>query len=150
MVLLWARHAIFKGLNMNESPFPASQARSRSSSFALALLLLALNATLAAGQQVKLIATPDDGIQPQAAVDAKGVVHLIYFKGDPKGGDIFYVRREPGQQEFSKPIQVNSQPHTAMALGTIRGAQLAIGKNARIHVAWVGMGDGGIAVSNVE
>src|SRR5213082_2870537 len=121
MVLLRAGHAIFKRLDMNESPFPASQARSRSSGFALALLLLALNATLAVGQQVKLIATPDDGIQPQAAVDSKGVVHLIYFKGDPKGGDIFYVRRAPGQQQFSKAIPVNTHPHTAMALGTIRG-----------------------------
>src|SRR2546425_6202335 len=92
--------------------------------------------------EVRLLRTPDDGIQPQAAMDAKGVVHLIYFKGDPKGGDIFYVRREPGQSEFSKPIPVNTQPHTAMAMGTIRGAQLAVGKNGRVHVAWDCMGEG--------
>ncbi len=91
---------------------------------------------------VTILCTPDHGIQPQAAVDAKGAVHLIYFKGDPKGGDIFYVRREASQNEFSKPIQVNTQPHTAMAIGTIRGAQLAVGKNSRIHVVWDGMGDG--------
>src|SRR5262245_8872054 len=35
---------------------------------------------------------PDAGIQPQAAVDGEGVVHLIYFKGEPFGGDAFYVR----------------------------------------------------------
>ena len=91
--------------------------------------------------EVRLLRTPDDGIQPQAAMDAKSVVHLIYFKGDPKAGDIFYVRREPGQNEFSKPIPVNTQPHTAMAMGTIRGAQLAVGKNGRVHVAWDGMGE---------
>src|SRR6266566_1244039 len=96
------------------------------------------------GQPVKLLATPDGGIQPQAAVDAKGVVHLIYFKGEPGAGDIFYVRRGPGEETFSKPIQVNSQPHTAMAMGTIRGAQLAVGKNGRVHVAWDGMGEGTI------
>src|SRR5438067_8363426 len=90
--------------------------------------------------RVKVSTSPDDGIQPQAAVDSKGVVHLIYFKGDPKGGDIFYIRREPRQNEFSKPIRVNTQPDTAMALGTIRGAQLAVGKNGRVHVAWDGMG----------
>src|SRR6266567_406002 len=93
--------------------------------------------------EVKLLATPDDGIQPQAATDAKGVVHLICFKGDPKAGDIFYVRRETGQNEFSKPLPVNTQLHTAMALGTIRGAQLAVGKNGRVHVAWDGMGASG-------
>jgi len=91
--------------------------------------------------EVRLLRTPDDGIQPQAATDAKGVVHLIYFKGDSKAGDIFYIRREPGQSEFSKPIPVNTETHTAMAIGTIRGAQLAIGKNGRVHVAWDGMGE---------
>src|SRR5207249_149660 len=29
-----------------------------------------------------------------------------------------------------------------MAMGTIRGAQLAVGKNGRVHVAWDGMGRG--------
>jgi hypothetical protein len=27
---------------------------------------------------------PEDGLQPQAAVDAKGVIHLIYLYGDPQ------------------------------------------------------------------
>src|SRR5437870_12224702 len=101
-----------------------------------ASLLLAAN-TQVQGEttQVRLLRTPDNGIQPQAAVDTKGVVHLIYFKGDPKAGDIFYVRREPGQEQFSKPIQVSRYAHTAMAIGTIRGAQLALGKNGRVHVA---------------
>src|SRR6266436_239387 len=90
----------------------------------LPILLLSLAVSIcptqAAQDAVRVIRTPDDGIQPQAAIDAKGVIHLIYFKGDPKGGDIFYVRREPGEKEFSKPMAVNSQPRTAMALGTIR------------------------------
>src|SRR6266700_3102646 len=73
------------------------------------------------------------------------LIHLLltYFKGAPEGGDIFCFRREPGQHDFSKPIRVNSQPHTAMAIGTIRGAQLAVGKNSRVHVVWDGMGEGG-------
>src|SRR6266446_251379 len=104
------------------------------------LLLIAFASAKDGAPEVRLLPTPDNGIQPQAAVDAKGVVHLIYFKGDPNGGDIFYVHREPMQKEFSKPLPVNSQPHTAMAMGTIRGAQLAVGKNGRVHVAWDGMG----------
>src|SRR5262249_43885903 len=43
---------------------------------------------------VELLRTPDGGIQPQAVVDAKGTLHLIYFKGDKaEAGDLFYVRR---------------------------------------------------------
>src|SRR5438105_10520859 len=106
------------------------------------VLLTAIGRASDGAAQVGLLRTPGSGIQPQAAVDSKGVVHLIYFKGDPKGGDIFYVRREPGQEDFSKAIRVNSRPHSAMALGTIRGAQLAVGKNGRVHVAWDGMGEG--------
>lgn len=120
--------------------------RHRKSVLVYSLIPLLLTAVARANDgapEVRLLRTPDNGIQPQAAVDAEGVVHLIYFKGDPKGGDIFYVRREPGQHDFSKPIRVNSQPHTAMAIGTIRGAQLAVGKNSRVHVVWDGMGEGG-------
>jgi len=121
---------------------PRFRAQTQSSPLPSALLLLALNASLVVGENVKLLPTPDDGIQPQAAVDSKDVAHLIYFKGDPKAGDIFYVRREPGQKEFSQPLPVNTRPHTAMAMGTIRGAQLAVGRNGRVHVAWDGMGEG--------
>ncbi|MBI5396922.1 MAG: hypothetical protein HZA91_16625 [Verrucomicrobia bacterium] len=85
---------------------------------------------------VELLRAPDGGIQPQAAVDARGVVHLIYFKGEPRAGDLFYVRREPGRDGFSKPVRVNSQAGSAVATGTIRGGQLALGRGGRAHVAW--------------
>src|SRR5258706_3325280 len=59
---------------------------------------LHLDLTAAESSRIKLVRTPDDGIQPQAAVDQQGVVHLIYYKGDSGGGDIFYVRQQPGQE----------------------------------------------------
>src|SRR5213075_3074857 len=62
----------------------------------------------------------------------------IYFKGAQGGGDIFYARREPDREGFSSPLPVNHQPASAIAAGTIRGAQLAVGKNGRVHVAWMG------------
>src|SRR5947209_2377747 len=42
-------------------------------------------------KQVLLVRTPDGGIQPQA-LEHKGQIHLVYFKGDPAGGDVFYVK----------------------------------------------------------
>ena len=71
--------------------------------FTLAVLITALPAA-ADSPRVKLLRTPQDGIQPQAVVDHRGVVHLIYYKGEGGGGDVFYVRQEPGQETFSKPI----------------------------------------------
>ena len=141
--------------HMNRLPFRASKLtapfdvnmRTRPLVILIATLVVyslgfALSARGAQARRVTVIRTPDEGIQPQAAVDSKGVVHLIYFKGPPGEGDIFYVHSEYEKDGFSNPIQVNSRKGTAMALGTIRGAQLAVGKNGRVHVAWDGMGKG--------
>jgi hypothetical protein len=87
---------------------------------------------------VKLFEAPEGGIQPQAAIDDRGAIHLVFFKGEPAGGDLYYSRLEPGTAMFSTPIRVNSQPGSAIAIGTIRGGQIAVGRDGRIHVAWNG------------
>ena len=104
------------------------------------LLLLGLGgrAALAAGG-VTLLHTPYGGIQPQAAVDAGGVLHLVYFTGDPAHGDLFYVHKKLGQDAaFSAPLRVNSHARSAVAIGGIRGAQIAVGRGGRVHVVWNG------------
>jgi len=88
--------------------------------------------------QVKLMRTPDGGIQPQTVVDSRGVLHMIYFTGDAAAGNIEYVCRAPGAKVFSKPIRVNSQPGSALAVGTVRGPQMAVGRNGRVYVVWFG------------
>ena len=86
---------------------------------------------------VRLVRLPDGGIQPQAAVDAQGVVHVVYFAGEPAAGDLFYARLAT-DGTFSKAIRVNSTPGSAIATGTVRGVRLAVGRNGRVHVAWNG------------
>jgi hypothetical protein len=114
------------------------------SSFAVGLLTLLLiicsqvESLSSDNKLVNLIRTPNGGIQPQGIMDDQGNLHLIYFSGDPVAGDIFYVRRDSGKNNFSLPLQINSQPGSAIAIGTIRGAQLSIGKGGRVHVAWNG------------
>jgi hypothetical protein len=70
-------------------------------------------------------------------MDATGVLHMIYFRGDVSGGDIDYVRQEPGGT-LSVPIRVNSEPNTVVAIGTVRGPQMTIGRNGRVCVIWFG------------
>jgi hypothetical protein len=90
---------------------------------------------------VTLLRIPNGGNQAQALVDAKGTLHLIYFKGDDAtAGDLFYVRREAGNKRFSEPIRINSRPRTACAVGSVRGGQIALGKAGRLHVVWNGIG----------
>lgn len=92
---------------------------------------------LAAASLVVLRRVPNGGIQPQVAVDRKGIVHVVYFDGDARAGNLFYVRADDGAT-FTDPLRVNSKSDSAIAVGNIRGAQLAIGKNGRVHVTWNG------------
>jgi hypothetical protein len=104
------------------------------------LLLLSRGNTFLQGdrREVDLVRVPDRGIQPEAVVDDRGVTHVLYFRGEPAAGDLFYVRSTDAGGTFSTPIRVNSQPGSAIATGTIRGGQMAIGREGRTHVAWNG------------
>jgi hypothetical protein len=99
-----------------------------------ALLLLPL--TLCA--QVQVESLPEDGVQPQVVVSRAGTVHLVYLKGDPKACDIRYTTRHVSGGEWSTPVTVNSEPQSAIAMGTIRGAQVALGKDDSVQILWNG------------
>lgn len=86
---------------------------------------------------VDLQRVPERGIQPQVAIDNNGTIHLVYFKGDPSEGDLFYVRSKDGVT-FSNPIRVNSEPGSAVALGNIRGARIAVGRRGNVYIVWNG------------
>jgi hypothetical protein len=105
----------------------------------LRLVLLSLTLLVlapAAPPRVVLVQTPFHGIQPQAVVDAEGILHVIYFSGDPAHGDLYYTRRGPGESTFSAPLRVNSEPASVLAVGSVRGGQLAVGREGWIHAAW--------------
>jgi hypothetical protein len=104
------------------------------------VLLFHTNAALdgATAAPVEFVRVPGHGIQPETVVDDSGVLHLLYFAGEPRGGDLFYVRSKDDGRTFTTPIRVNSQPGSAIAAGTIRGGQIAVGRNGRVHVAWNG------------
>ena len=89
-------------------------------------------------RKVTLMRVPSGGIQPQVALDAAGTVHMVYYKGDPGHGDLYYVRSRNSDATFSTPLRVNTTPESAVAAGNIRGAHIAIGRNGRVHVAWNG------------
>ena len=102
------------------------------------LLPLRTSSVAADGDEVTLVRVPHGGIQPEAVVDARGVLHMLYFSGEPRGGNLFYVRSTDYGSTFSAPVRVNSQEGSAIATGTIRGGQVAVGRGGRVHVAWNG------------
>lgn len=101
------------------------------------LLLLAVSLHA----QVQVESLPESGIQPQVAVTTAGVVHLVYLKGDPKGCDIRHSTRRAESGGWSAPVTVNSELRSGIATGTIRGAQMALGKDGSVQVIWNGSAD---------
>lgn len=116
-------------------PMPTSRSAKRST--VLILLLGSLTCLQAARGSVEIQRLPSGGVQPQAVVDAEGVVHVVYLVGEPSKSDVYYIRSTDWGRSFSEPVRVNSQAGSAVAAGTIRGAQLAV-SGGRVHVAWNG------------
>jgi hypothetical protein len=105
-------------------------------------LIVSLAVSMHGGVQIRpevsIIATPDGGIQPQAQIDHRGTLHLLYFKGPSAAGDLYYVTRSSTAADFTRPLRVNSVAGSAIATGSVRGGQLALGANDRVHVSWYG------------
>jgi hypothetical protein len=104
--------------------------------FPTSALLLGLIA--AEPPRVDVVQTPGGGVQPQAVVDSEGAIHLVFLRGKPDASDVYYSRRKPGESSFEAPARVNTEPGSAVAIGTVRGARIAIGRGGRIHIAWNG------------
>src|SRR5258706_12435782 len=92
--------------------------------------------TSSVAEHIRLLRVPESGLQPQVAMDERGILHLVYYAGDAHAGDLFYVRSSDFGAKFSPALRVNSQPGSAVPSATIRAAQLALGKNGPLHVAW--------------
>jgi len=105
------------------------------------VLLLASSLVLSSAiirAEVRVEALPETGLQPQVIVSTSGIVHLVYLKGDPKACDIRYTFRRAEGGDWAAPVTVNSEPGSAIATGTIRGAQIALGKDESVQVIWNG------------
>jgi hypothetical protein len=101
-------------------------------------LLAALVSVGVCAAEVSVVRVPKGGIKASAAVDAAGALHLVYFSGDPKAGDAFYVTSRDGGAAFAAPIRVNSQPRSVLGASSARGPHLALGRDGRVHVLWAG------------
>jgi hypothetical protein len=89
--------------------------------------------------EVEVVPLPDHGVQPHVAVDGHGIAHVIYLTGNPAAADLYYMHETAaGSLQWTAPQRVNSKPGTAVALGSIRGGQIAVGRDGWAHVVWNG------------
>jgi hypothetical protein len=104
---------------------------------AFTFLLLHFLVSASSQAALRFERVPDSGIQPQVAVDTAGRTHLLYFKGDAMGGDLFYTVKNSGTKGFGPAQKVNRQPGSVTVAGTMRGPQMALGRD-QVHVVWMG------------
>jgi hypothetical protein len=81
---------------------------------------------------------PNGGIKPGVVADGHGVLHMIYFAGEPKAGDAFYVLSKDGGATWSDALRVNSQPLSVLGASRARGPRIALGRGGRVHALWLG------------
>ena len=104
-----------------------------------ALLFLCLAWTGTAATRVEEV--PERGLQPEVATGPEGTIHLVYLQGESKAADVRYTSRKPGQPwQNSEPV--NSPAAKGIAVGSIRGPQVALGANGTVHVLWNGVSGG--------
>ena len=96
------------------------------------------NILFAADPKVAFEKTPHGGIQPQAIIDARGTLHVLYYKGKPREGDLYYVSRTKDERSFSAPLKVNNIAGSACCIGSIFRARMAIDRDGFAHVLWNG------------
>lgn len=102
-------------------------------------LLCIVTSTLSSDEVVQFSRVPDSGIQPQVILGPDQTVHLLSFHGDPAAGNLHY-RTRSRKGTWSEPKQIDPSEGTAIAIGTIRGGQFALGRSGVIHVVWNGSG----------
>lgn len=104
---------------------------------AVAALAVGCRSTPVELATVSLLRVPQGGIQPRV-VQNGDTLHLLYYVGESSSGDLFYTTSKDNAATFATPVRVNSQPGSALAAGTIRGGEIALGSDGRVHVAWNG------------
>lgn len=87
---------------------------------------------------VRVERTPDDGILPEVSVGADGAVHLVSLHGAAAAAGVRYRKRSLTDTSWSSPVALDPTPGSGMAIGTVRGAHLAVGRRGLVHVLWNG------------
>lgn len=82
---------------------------------------------------------PTGAVQPKLVRSSNGTLHLVYLSGDSKAADVYYQSRPAApDSKWSDPVRVNSEAGSAIAIGTIRGPDITLGRGDSVHVVWNG------------
>ena len=86
----------------------------------------------AAKPTVNVVQAPAQCLVPDVAIDAKGVLHMVYGLEH----HAYYVRSADNGGTFAPPVKINSSGMVETKMGE-RGPKLAVGSDGMIHVVWM-------------
>jgi len=84
---------------------------------------------------------PENGLFPRVAY-RDGAVVVLYFRGDPAGGDLVLARSGDEGVSFSEGVRVNPEEGSVVALETFHPGGVDLGPDGLAHVAWISAADG--------
>ncbi|MFT4862453.1 MAG: hypothetical protein ACI95C_001674 [Pseudohongiellaceae bacterium] len=104
------------------------------------VLIWSLVGNLAVAQNISVQLVPDNGLQPRLIADAKGGIHLLYFKKrldrpDAREGNLYYRQWQQDTGAFGNPVKVSSAAFPLQTVSISRAA-IAIDGRGRAHVVW--------------
>lgn len=102
------------------------------------MLLYLCCAVAGAAETALTWSLPPGGLQPRVAVASDGTVHAAWLKGDPSASEVWYASRKPDADAWNTPLRVDTGPGSAVAIGMVRGVQIALGAKDRPHLLWPG------------
>lgn len=89
-------------------------------------------------REIAWIRLPPGAMQPELASDRSGRLHAVWLSGPAGASEVNYASLGDAGRISPPPMRVNSQAGSAIAMGTIRGARIAVSPNGTIHVVWNG------------
>jgi hypothetical protein len=80
---------------------------------------------------VQIIRTPSGSLVPDAVVDDRGTLHVVYGLNHTA----YYLKSTNNGLTFTSPVKANSSGTVETEMGE-RGPKLAVGRDGVIHVVW--------------
>ena len=102
------------------------------------LIAVAVASLIHAADPVEIWPLPSGGVQPRAAVGSDGTVHVAWLQGPAEASEVWYATRSSKAPGWERSGRVDQGPGSGMALGMIRGVQIALGAANRPHLSWTG------------
>lgn len=107
--------------------------------FTATVALLGFSLIAQGTPKVEVVRLPSTVMQPVAALDPEsGAVHMAWLRGDPAHSNAYLQTWPGGRPGVDAPMRINDQDGTAIALGTVRGVQVSVGRHGRVHAVWNG------------